>query len=93
METLTRSSRNFRLVRRKSCIVLPGAPNKLIARRLDVAETTVKAPIGAILRKIGAANRTHRPPCGRRPTSPSPLAPPCEPEEPTEYVSSRCRWD
>ena len=41
-------------------VVLPnrGAPNKLIARRLDVAETTVKAPIKAILRKIGAANRT-----------------------------------
>ena len=35
-----------------------GAPNKLIACRLDVAEMTVKVHIKAILRKIGAANRT-----------------------------------
>jgi two-component system, NarL family, nitrate/nitrite response regulator NarL len=35
-----------------------GAPNKLIARKLDVAEATVKVHVKAILRKIGAANRT-----------------------------------
>jgi two-component system nitrate/nitrite response regulator NarL len=35
-----------------------GAPNKMIARKLDVAEATVKVHIKAILRKIGAANRT-----------------------------------
>jgi two-component system, NarL family, nitrate/nitrite response regulator NarL len=35
-----------------------GAPNKAIARRLDVAEATVKVHIKAILRKIGASNRT-----------------------------------
>jgi two-component system, NarL family, nitrate/nitrite response regulator NarL len=35
-----------------------GAPNKVIARKLDVAEATVKVHIKAILRKIGAANRT-----------------------------------
>ncbi len=35
-----------------------GAPNKIIARKLDVAEATVKVHIKAILRKIGAANRT-----------------------------------
>jgi two-component system, NarL family, nitrate/nitrite response regulator NarL len=35
-----------------------GAPNKAIARRLDVAEATVKVHIKAILRKIGVANRT-----------------------------------
>ena len=35
-----------------------GAPNKLIARKLDVAEATVKVHIKAILRKIGVANRT-----------------------------------
>jgi two-component system nitrate/nitrite response regulator NarL len=35
-----------------------GAPNKTIARKLDVAEATVKVHIKAILRKIGAANRT-----------------------------------
>jgi two-component system nitrate/nitrite response regulator NarL len=30
----------------------------MIARKLDVAEATVKVHIKAILRKIGAANRT-----------------------------------
>ena len=35
-----------------------GAPNKMIARKLDVAEATVKVHIKALLRKIGAANRT-----------------------------------
>jgi two-component system nitrate/nitrite response regulator NarL len=35
-----------------------GAPNKAIARRLDVAEATVKVHIKGILRKIGVANRT-----------------------------------
>jgi two-component system, NarL family, nitrate/nitrite response regulator NarL len=35
-----------------------GAPNKMIARKLDVAEATVKVHIKAILRKIGATNRT-----------------------------------
>jgi len=35
-----------------------GAPNKAIARRLDVAEATVKIHMKAILRKIGVANRT-----------------------------------
>ena len=35
-----------------------GAPNKLIARQFDVAEATVKVHVKAILRKIGATNRT-----------------------------------
>jgi two-component system nitrate/nitrite response regulator NarL len=35
-----------------------GAPNKLIARRLDITEATIKVHVKAILRKIGAANRT-----------------------------------
>lgn len=35
-----------------------GAPNKVIARKLNVAEATVKVHIKAILRKIGAGNRT-----------------------------------
>jgi len=35
-----------------------GAPNKLIARKFDVAEATVKVHVKAILRKIGVANRT-----------------------------------
>jgi two-component system nitrate/nitrite response regulator NarL len=35
-----------------------GAPNKIIARQLDVTEATVKVHVKAILRKVGAANRT-----------------------------------
>ncbi len=35
-----------------------GAPNKIIARKFDVTEATVKVHVKAILRKIGAANRT-----------------------------------
>ncbi len=38
--------------------LMQGAPNKVIARKFDVAEATVKVHIKAILRKIGAANRT-----------------------------------
>jgi two-component system nitrate/nitrite response regulator NarL len=35
-----------------------GAPNKVIANKLDVSEATVKVHVKAILRKIGASNRT-----------------------------------
>ncbi len=35
-----------------------GASNKIIARKFDVTEATVKVHVKAILRKIGAANRT-----------------------------------
>ncbi|WP_081928783.1 response regulator transcription factor [Microvirga sp. BSC39] len=35
-----------------------GASNKLIARKLDVGETTIKVHLRTILRKIGASNRT-----------------------------------
>ncbi len=38
--------------------LMDGAPNKIIARKLDVAEATVKVHVKAILRKIGATNRT-----------------------------------
>ncbi|GEO18630.1 response regulator transcription factor [Microvirga aerophila] len=38
--------------------IMGGAPNKVIARKLDVAEATVKVHVKAILRKIDAANRT-----------------------------------
>jgi two-component system nitrate/nitrite response regulator NarL len=37
---------------------MDGEPNKVIARKLHVAEATVKVHIKAILRKIGVANRT-----------------------------------
>jgi two-component system nitrate/nitrite response regulator NarL len=35
-----------------------GSPNKVIARRLDIAEATVKVHIKSVLRKIDVANRT-----------------------------------
>ena len=35
-----------------------GEPNKLIARKLAITEATIKVHVKAILRKIGAANRT-----------------------------------
>jgi len=38
--------------------LMTGLPNKLIARELKVAETTVKAHVKTILRKIKAGNRT-----------------------------------
>jgi two-component system, NarL family, nitrate/nitrite response regulator NarL len=39
-------------------LLTEGAPNKVIARKLGVAEATVKVHIKAILRKIRAQNRT-----------------------------------
>ncbi len=38
--------------------IMQGEPNKVIARKLDVAEATIKVHVKAILRKIGVANRT-----------------------------------
>jgi two-component system nitrate/nitrite response regulator NarL len=38
--------------------LMEGAANKVIARKLDVAEATIKVHIKSILRKVGAANRT-----------------------------------
>ena len=35
-----------------------GSPNKVIARRLDIAEATVKVHIKSVLRKINVGNRT-----------------------------------
>jgi two-component system, NarL family, nitrate/nitrite response regulator NarL len=35
-----------------------GEPNKVIARKLDITEATIKVHVKAILRKIGATNRT-----------------------------------
>ncbi|GEO12535.1 hypothetical protein MAE02_02310 [Microvirga aerophila] len=39
-------------------LLTEGAPNKIIARKLGVAEATVKVHVKAILRKIRAQNRT-----------------------------------
>ncbi len=38
--------------------LMAGEPNKVIARKLDVTEATVKVHVKAILRKVGATNRT-----------------------------------
>ncbi len=38
--------------------LMRGEPNKVIAQKLDVTEATIKVHVKAILRKIGAANRT-----------------------------------
>lgn len=35
-----------------------GAPNKVIARQLNLSESTVKVHVKAILKKVGACNRT-----------------------------------
>jgi len=46
---------------RERCIlrsITKGASNKMIAREIDISEATVKVHVKAILRKIGAANRT-----------------------------------
>ena len=39
-------------------LLLKGLPNKLIARRLDVTENTVKIHVSAVLRALGVATRT-----------------------------------
>ncbi|MFT3800563.1 MAG: response regulator transcription factor [Burkholderiaceae bacterium] len=40
-------------------LLVKGLPNKLIARRLNIAESTVKLHVGALLRVLGVSNRTH----------------------------------
>lgn len=39
-------------------LVVAGLPNKLIARRLDIAESTVKIHVSAILRELRVTSRT-----------------------------------
>lgn len=47
------------------CLVL-GESNKLIARRLDITESTVKGHLKIILRKLGVRNRTQAALCAFR---------------------------
>jgi two-component system nitrate/nitrite response regulator NarL len=54
LEARNLSGREHEILR----LLTEGAPNKVIARRLGVAEATVKVHIKAILRKIRAQNRT-----------------------------------
>jgi DNA-binding NarL/FixJ family response regulator len=39
-------------------LVLKGLPNKLIARKLDIAEGTVKAHVTAVLQALNVSTRT-----------------------------------
>jgi two-component system nitrate/nitrite response regulator NarL len=51
----------FRLSAREKCIlrhIVDGNPNKIIARKTEISEATVKVHVKAILRKIGVRNRT-----------------------------------
>jgi two-component system, NarL family, nitrate/nitrite response regulator NarL len=48
------SAREVEILKR----ILEGDSNKHIARRLDIAEATVKAHVKTLLRKIGVSNRT-----------------------------------
>jgi two-component system nitrate/nitrite response regulator NarL len=50
-----------KLSSREECIlrfIAEGDPNKIIARKLDIADATVKVHVKAIFRKIGVQNRT-----------------------------------
>ena len=55
-----------------------GAANKVIARQLNLRESTVKVHIRRIMRKLGAVNRTQAALCATR------LGPTTDPEKPTE---------
>ncbi len=48
------TDRQFEVLR----LVVAGLPNKLIARRLDIAESTVKIHVSAILRALRVGSRT-----------------------------------
>ena len=53
--------REFNLSVREAQILgclMHGSSNKIIARDLDITEATIKVHVKAILRKIGATNRT-----------------------------------
>jgi DNA-binding NarL/FixJ family response regulator len=39
-------------------LVAEGLPNKLIARRLDISEKTVKAHLTSVFKQIGVTDRT-----------------------------------
>ena len=39
-------------------LVVEGLPNKLIARRLDISEKTVKAHLTSVFKQIGVTDRT-----------------------------------
>ena len=54
-----------------------GAANKVIARQLNLRESTVKVHIRRIMRKLGAINRTQAALCAAR-------LGPTDPEKPTE---------
>ena len=75
------------------CCLIEGASNKSIARKMDIAEATVKVHVKAILRKIRVHNRTQAAiwgmnnGCLARPTGA--LAPPLSPDD--QMPSDRVR--
>jgi len=57
----TRTEASARLSPRETEIlrfIKQGAPNKIIARQLDIAEATIKVHVKSVLRKIDVGNRT-----------------------------------
>ena len=61
VQTTLQATRNFSLSDRETQILqclVEGCANKLIARRLGIAEATVKVHIKGLLRKINVSNRT-----------------------------------
>ncbi|WP_262269978.1 LuxR C-terminal-related transcriptional regulator [Microvirga yunnanensis] len=54
LKTCKLSAREMEILR---CLT-KGEPNKVIARKLEITEATIKVHVKAILRKIGATNRT-----------------------------------
>lgn len=60
-ESVEKSLKNARLSDRETellrCLVA-GMPNKVIARRMDISEATVKVHVKAVLRKLEVQNRT-----------------------------------
>jgi len=80
MEACNLSDREIAILR---CLV-SGHSNKVIAANLDIAESTVKVHLKAILRKIGARNRTQAAiwaidRCRSAPSAPNTLAAPAAP--------------
>lgn len=100
LESATTSQpRNLGLSERETQILqclVEGYANKLIARRLDIAEATVKVHIKGLLRKINVSNRTQaaiwalNQSVGSRPSAKEPAAksaPPVDLDKATDVIS------
>ncbi|WP_374553455.1 response regulator [Aquitalea pelogenes] len=61
MEQQTMRSRIASLTKQERCVldaIIAGKPNKIVAIELNIAESTVKAHVSAILRKLEVSSRT-----------------------------------